>query len=77
MNKLLDFLLNDANGARSTTKLWRHVAFITATYAVAVANPLTWEFLLAYLAVVSGSELGKRMIEAKYGITTPTKEDSQ
>ena len=73
--KILDFLLNDSNGVRSTTKLWRHIAFGTATYCVIIQTPLTWEFLLAYLAVVSGSELGKRMIEAKYGITTPTKEE--
>lgn len=63
-------LLKDKNGDYSTSKVWRHIAFATATYAVLTINPLTWEFLLAYLAVVSGSELGKRMVEAKYGLTT-------
>jgi hypothetical protein len=63
-------LFKDKNGDYSTSKVWRHIAFGTATYELITINPLTWEFLLAYLAVVSGSELGKRMVEAKYNLTT-------
>ncbi len=56
----------DKNGELNTTKVWRHVAFATATYLVVFSQSVPWELLLVYLAVVSGSEVAKKALEAKY-----------
>ena len=60
----------NTKGDFSTSKIWRHVAFATATYVVIFAPSVPWELLLTYITVVSGSEIGKRIIEARY----PTQE---
>lgn len=60
----------NSRGEFSTSKIWRHIAFATATYVVIFVPTLPWELLLTYITVVSGSEIGKRIIEARY----PSKE---
>lgn len=59
------------NGALSTSKVWRHIAFGVASYAMIVnAKGIDWELLLVYMAVVSGSEIAKLALTQKTGITT-------
>ena len=58
-------------GEFSTSKIWRHIAFAAATYIVLFTPTVPWELLLTYITVVSGSEIGKRIIEARY----PSKEE--
>lgn len=58
-----------SKGEFSTSKIWRHIAFAVATYVVIWAPTMSWELLLVYLAVVSGSEIAKRVLEARTGIT--------
>ena len=58
------------DGRLSTSKVWRHIAFAVATYVIVVnANGMDWELLLAYMAVVSGSEVAKAIVQQRTGTT--------
>ena len=61
----------NSKGDFSTSKIWRHIAFAASTYIVIFSPTIPWELLLTYLTVVSGSEIGKRIIEARYPANKP------
>ena len=65
--------LTDATGQISTSKIWRQIAFGTATYIVIInGHGINWELLLTYMAVVSGSEIAKTVVLQRYGVNTTT-----
>lgn len=66
--KLRDLIVRE-NGQLCLKKIWIHIAYLTSTYCVAyesVHNTLTWDILLVYLAIVAGSPVALKLIEAKY-----------
>lgn len=55
----------DRNGAFSHAKFWSTVAFAVFTWVVcrlAYGGTISWEMMLAYAAVVGGSELAKKFM---------------
>jgi len=60
-------LYQTRDGKNSGSRMWRTVAYGVATYVVILnAHTIAWDLLAAYLAIVGGSELATRVIEAKY-----------
>lgn len=56
---------SDKNGDFSHAKFWSTVAYATFTWVVVVQTLnrlITWEMMLAYAAVVGGSELAKKFM---------------
>jgi hypothetical protein len=71
---MLANLYKTRTGYCSTTKIWRQIAFTVATYVIIVnAKAISWEVLLVYLAVVSGSEIAKEFLRTKTGTAKPGK----
>jgi hypothetical protein len=67
-------LFQTRDGNYSGSRTWRTLAYGVATFVVIRnADHLAWDMLLVYLAVVGGSELATRLIEAKF----PKKETSE
>lgn len=65
-------LYQTRDGRNSGSRVWRSIAYGVATYVVVVnAQHIAWDLLLVYLAVVGGSELATRLIEAKFPIRRP------
>lgn len=59
---------SSATGKPSSHKLWRHVAFVVATYVVVLnAKGLDPLLLLIYLAIIGGSEIAKRAVDYRFG----------
>ena len=64
MNKFF----SDPTGAFSASKMWTQIAYAVATVImIANANNMTWELMLAYLAVVGSSEVAKKYLTMRYG----------
>lgn len=64
-----DLIARD-NGKLCIKRTWVNISYTTATYCVAyesIHNTLTWDILLVYLAIVAGSPVALKLIEAKYG----------
>lgn len=58
------------DGRLSTSKVWRHIAFTVASYVIVInAKTMDWELLLAYMAIVSGSEIAKGIVQQRAGMT--------
>lgn len=67
----MKFLWEDSHtGKASSSKLWTHVAYGTATYImIQTAQDPRWEMMLVYMAVVGGSEIAKKILTMKMGGT--------
>jgi hypothetical protein len=65
----MKFLWEDSStGKASTSKLWTHIAYGTATYImIQTAHDPKWEMMLVYMAVVGGSEIAKKILTLKMG----------
>lgn len=60
-------ITNTITGEVSTAKVWRQIAYAVATWVIIInANGISWELLIAYLSIVAGSELGQKIVEAKF-----------
>lgn len=57
-----------ATGVPSSSKLWRQVAYVLASYVIYVnARGIDPMLLLVFLAVVSGSEIAQKALDMKLG----------
>lgn len=63
-------LFFDKNGNLSQSKFWSNIAFTVATFVVIKLtldkSNLLGDVFFVYLAVVSGAELGKKLLTMKY-----------
>jgi len=66
------------DGKPSTMKLWRHIAYITATYImIKNAVGMNWELLMVYMAIVGSSELAQQLLKTRAGIKDDKKEEEE
>lgn len=67
----MKFLWQDSHtGKASSSKIWTHVAYGVATYIMIVnAQDPRWEMMLVYMAVVGSSEIAKKLLTLKMGVT--------
>lgn len=71
-------LFRDPKGDFSASKFWTTVAYSTATgIMIAQADRVGWEMLLAYMAVVGGSEVAKKLITVRWGKAQDHTEDTK
>lgn len=65
----MKFIWQDSNtGKASTSKIWTHIAYGTATYImIKTAEDPRWEMMLVYMAVVGSSEIAKKILTLKMG----------
>lgn len=66
---MLKSLWLDPNHQFSASKFWTTVAYATATVIMILEHHrVEWEMLLAYTAVVGGSEVAKKLITLRYAV---------
>ena len=66
------------DGKPSTMKLWRHIAYATATYImIKNAVGMNWELLMVYMAIVGSSELAQQLLKTRAGIKDEHKEEEE
>lgn len=72
----MKFLWQDSHtGKASSSKIWTHVAYGTATYImIKTADSPSWELLMVYMAIVGGSEIAKKLLTLKAGGGSDTTE---
>ena len=73
----MKFLWQDSHtGKASSSKIWTHIAYGVATYIMIVnAHDPRWEMMLVYMAVVGSSEIAKKLLTLKMGVTTDNKKE--
>jgi len=59
---MLKKFFSDADGNFSMTRFWTSVCYATCTWLILHQDPLTWEFLLVYAGIVSGTDIAKRWL---------------
>ena len=71
-------LWRDPQGDFSASKFWTAVAYATATGIMIVQAPTVgWEMLLAYTAIVGGSEVAKKLITVRWGKHPESRDDTK
>lgn len=62
---VLDLLVDAKTGKLSSSKIWMHVCYGILSYTM-MSNPLTWELLTAYGAIVGGNHVAIHFLKWKY-----------
>jgi hypothetical protein len=71
-------LWRDPHGDFSASKFWTTVAYSVATgIMISQADRVGWEMMLAYMAVVGGSEVAKKLITVRWGKDPDTARDTK
>lgn len=72
----MKFLWEDSHtGKASSSKIWTHIAYATGTYImIKTASDPRWEMMLVYMAVVGSSEIAKKVLALKLGVSNKEKD---
>lgn len=62
---VFDLLTDSKTGKLSSSKVWMHVCYGILSYAM-MTNPLTWELLTAYGAIVGGNNVATLFLKYRY-----------